>query len=410
MANGRLEHANILLGVTGSIAAYKACEVLRLLQREGASVRVVMTAAAQKFVTPLTFETLSGDEVITELFPSRRVVKTRHVAVADWAHCVLVCPATLNCIGKIAAGIADDFLTIAIAAARSPVVFAPAMDFQMARHPMYAENCERLQARGYRFVSFEEGELASGATGAGRLARLERIVDGVRLALSDTSRLPGIRVLVTAGPTREPIDPVRFLSNRSSGKMGLAIAEEAVLRGAEVTLVTGAVPPHAMDGIRVVPVATAADMASAVEREWKRHDALFMAAAVADFRPKTVAVEKIKKSTGRLLLEMETTDDILSRAAAVKGNRTVVGFALETGDGPARARQKLIDKKLDLICLNNPLEPGSGFETDTNRITIIAANADPVELPLMPKWEAARRILDTVEGRMKTEAAHGVGA
>jgi phosphopantothenoylcysteine decarboxylase/phosphopantothenate--cysteine ligase len=151
-------------------------------------------------------------------------------------------------------------------------------------------------------------------------------------------------------------------------------------------------------------------MASAVEREWKRHDALFMAAAVADFRPKTVAVEKIKKSTGRLLLEMETTDDILSRAAAVKGNRTVVGFALETGDGPARARQKLIDKKLDLICLNNPLEPGSGFETDTNRITLIAANADPVELPLMPKWEAARRILDTVEGRMKTEAAHGVGA
>jgi phosphopantothenoylcysteine decarboxylase/phosphopantothenate--cysteine ligase len=399
--NRRFENRRILLGVTGGIAAYKACDVLRRLQREGAEIRVVMTAAAQKFVTPLTFETLSGNEVVTEMFPEHRTVKTRHVQWAEWAECILVCPATLNCIGKTASGIADDFLTTLIAASRSPVVFVPAMDHRMAENAVFLSNCEKLKSLGYTMVPFESGELASGAEGPGRLAKPERILDGVRAALTGTHRLKGFKVLVTAGPTAEPIDPVRFISNRSSGKMGLAIAEEAALRGAEVTLVTGARFPHVMDGIRCIAAGTAREMAQIVQAEWERHDVLIAAAAVADYRPATVSKQKIKKESGTLLLNLERTEDVLQLASSVKGDRVVVGFALETQNGVANALRKLKDKDLDLICLNNPLEPGSGFDTETNRISLIGRDQSIQELPLMPKWDAARSILDAVEPMMK---------
>jgi phosphopantothenoylcysteine decarboxylase/phosphopantothenate--cysteine ligase len=399
--DGRLQNRRILLGVTGGIAAYKACDVLRRLQREGAEIRVVMTAAAQKFVTPLTFETLSRNEVASEMFPRHQTVKTRHVHWAEWAECILVCPATLNCIGKTASGIADDFLTTVIAAARCPVVYAPAMDYQMAANAVFLSNCERLKTLGHEIVMHESGELASGAEGPGRLAKPERILDGVRAALLGSKRLKGFNLLVTAGPTVEPIDPVRFISNRSSGKMGLALAEEAALRGAGVTLVSGARLAHVMDGIRCLPVASASDMAETVRTEWERHDVLIAAAAVSDYRPVSVSKQKIKKETEGLLLNLERTEDVVRRASAVKGDRIVVGFALETENGIENALLKLKEKNLDLICLNHALEPGSGFDTDTNRITLIGRDHKVAELPLMPKWDAARSVLDAVETLMK---------
>jgi phosphopantothenoylcysteine decarboxylase / phosphopantothenate---cysteine ligase len=398
---GRLQDRRILIGVTGGIAAYKACEVLRRLQREGAEIRVAMTRAAQEFVTPLTFETLSMNEVVSEMFPGQKAFGTRHVHWAEWAECLLVCPATMNCIGKIASGIADDFLTTVIAASRCPVVFAPSMDLQMAAHPLFLSNCEKLKALGYGFVMHESGELASGLEGPGRLAKPERILDGVHAALLGSKRLHSIKILVTAGPTVEPIDPVRFLSNRSSGKMGLALGEEAALRGADVTLVTGARFGHVMDGIRCLTVDSGRDMAEIVRQEWERHDVLIAAAAVADYRPRTVSSRKIKKDSDELLLPLERTEDILRKASAVKGDRVVVGFALETENGVENAIHKLIEKNLDLICLNHALESGSGFESDTNRITLIGRDRSVTELPLMPKWDAARTILDAIEPLVK---------
>jgi phosphopantothenoylcysteine decarboxylase/phosphopantothenate--cysteine ligase len=397
----RLENRRILLGVTGGIAAYKACEVLRALQREGAEVRVMMTENAQKFIAPLTFEALSKQEVVTSLFPPNRVVTTHHISTAEWAECILICPASLNCIGKVASGVADDFVTTTVSAARTPVIFAPAMDSRMAVHPVFLSNCERLKSFGFRFVSHETGELASGAEGPGRLARLERILDAVHSVLTGSDRMKGLKVLVTAGPTREPLDPVRFISNRSSGKMGYALAEEAMLRGADVTLVSGAAFAHVADDIRCLTVHTTRDMAETVAREWNDHGVLIMSAAVADYRPVSVSEQKMKRGKESLSLQMEKTDDILKQAASVKGDRIVVGFALETENGPENAMRKLLEKNLDLVCLNNPLEHGAGFETDTNRITLIDRDRNVREMPLMPKWEAARCILDAVEPLVK---------
>jgi phosphopantothenoylcysteine decarboxylase/phosphopantothenate--cysteine ligase len=402
----RLENLRILLGVTGSIAAYKACEILRLLQKEGAEVRVVMTAAARRFVSPLTFETLSKQEVITELFPEGRVVKTRHIGAAEWAQCMLICPATLDCIGKVASGIADDFLTTAVSASRAPVLFAPAMDFEMAGNAIYLANCEKLRTLGYRFISPEEGELASGASGLGRLARPERILDAIRCTVLGTSTLKNRRILVTAGPTRESLDPVRYFSNHSSGKMGLAIAEEAFLRGAQVTLVSGPTIFRCMDGIRQIQIQTAKEMAEAVHQEWKHSDVLVMAAAVADYRPESASNQKIKKNRSGITLRLESTEDILMSAASTKGSRIVVGFALETENGVDNAFQKLQEKKLDLICLNNPLADGSGFGSDTNQITLIDGNRNIRELSVLPKWEAARHLLDAVENFLKLQTDH----
>ncbi len=392
---GLLPQVRVLLGVTGSIAAYKACEILRLLQREGAEVRVMMTQSAQQFVKPLTFETLSGYEVITDLFPRHRVMKTEHVHVSEWAQCVLICPATFNCIGKVASGIADDFVTTAISASRAPVVFAPAMDFQMAENPIFIRQCEYLKSLGYRFVPFEEGHLASGLEGKGRLASPKRILDAVRLAVFGNDTLGEYRVLVTAGPTREFLDPVRYLTNRSSGKMGFAIAEQAFLRGAKVTLITGPTSLSVMEGIRIVPVTSAKEMAEAVFREWPQHDALFMTAAVADF-PQEVSPQKIKKTSGSLTFTFKRTEDILQKVGESKGKKLLVGFTVETENGIERTLQKLKEKHLDWICLNNPTEPGAGFEVDTNILTVINEKGQIMKWPLLPKYEIAGKLLDLV--------------
>lgn len=393
----RLQSQHILLGVTGSIAAYKACEVLRQLQREGADVRVVMTDSAQEFIGPLSFETLSGHEVITELFPRYRVVKTRHISVAEWANCILICPATANIIGKVASGIADDFLTTTVMASRSPVIFAPAMDYQMVQNRIYLSNCEKLKNEGYRFVESEEGDLASGARGPGRLADYDRILHGVKLALLGSESLKGKRILITAGPTQESLDPVRYLTNHSTGKMGYVLAEESVLRGAEVTLVSGPTYLQPIDGIIFKPVMTADEMSRIVLEEWERNDVLIMAAAVADYRPSETSPQKIKKGSGEWMLKLEPTRDILLQVSQKKAGGIFVGFALETEDEEARAKQKLNEKGLDLICLNNPLEKGSGFGGDTNRVVLFDRRGNKDSLPLMPKWEVSQKILDRVE-------------
>jgi phosphopantothenoylcysteine decarboxylase/phosphopantothenate--cysteine ligase len=397
----RLCNRRILLCITGSIAAYKACEVLRLLQKEGADVRVVMTEAATHFVHPLTFETLSGNEVVLNLFPRHRVVKTRHVHAAEWAECIFVCPATANTIGKMASGIADDFLSTVVMASRSPVIIAPAMDEQMVKHPVYLRNCEKLKSIGTIFIEPETGELASGLTGCGRLAGLDRLMHAVRKALLGTEELKGRRVLVTAGPTREPIDPVRYIGNRSSGKMGFALAEEAWLRGADVTLVHGPVSLQAPEAVRRIGCETAREMSEIVKMEWPRHDILLMAAAVADYRPASAAKQKIKKIGGTPVFELEKTSDILVEAAAEKAGRMAVGFALETENGEKNALQKMAQKNLDMICLNSPFDEGSGFETDTTRLTLFDKKGGRTELPLLPKWESAVRVLDRVQLLLK---------
>jgi len=395
-----LEGKKILLGVTGSIAAYKACEILRILQRAGAGVRVAMTQSAQHFVAPLTFETLSGYEVCTDLFPSRPVDRTRHVKIAEWADCMLICPATANIIGKVASGIADDFLTTVIMAARSRIVFAPAMDFRMVQNPVYIENCEKLQKLGFLFVPTREGELASGAQGPGRLAEPAEILDYTRIALSGSASLKDIPVLITAGPTREDLDPVRFLSNHSSGKMGYALAAEAALRGARVTLISGPVQERPFSSVTAIHVTSAEEMHQAVIKQWEEHQILIMAAAVADYHPAEKQTLKIKKNGTSWALELKPTVDILKSLGSHQNGKLVVGFALETDHADEGALKKLHEKKLDLICLNNPLKEGSGFKSDTNQLTMIDAGENREELALMPKWQAAGKILDRIEQLM----------
>ena len=389
------------MGVTGSIAAYKACEILRLLQRKGAEIQVVMSEAAQRFVAPLSFETLSGREVITDLVPSHRTVKTRHVNMAEWAECILICPATANTIGKVAAGIADNFLSTVVMASRSPIIFAPAMDFQMVRNSIYLSNCDKLEKLGFHFISPEEGELASGAIGSGRLAGNQRIIETVKLVLLGSDVFKQVRVLITAGPTQEFLDPVRYLSNRSSGKMGYALAEEAALRGADVTLISGPTNLRSFQNVRLIKVRTADEMARVTKKEWKQHQVLIMAAAVADFRPSDLSSKKIKKGTVEWTLRLEKTEDILKGIGEKKRNGVVVGFALETENEEKNAIQKLHQKKCDLICLNNPDEPGAGFSQDTNRITFIDHHENSEHLPLMEKWKVAQKILDKVELLLK---------
>ncbi|MBN1895502.1 bifunctional phosphopantothenoylcysteine decarboxylase/phosphopantothenate--cysteine ligase CoaBC [bacterium] len=433
----QLDNKHVLLGVTGSIAAYKACELVRLLRREGCEVRVVLTESARQFVSPLTFETLSDNETIHELFPKDRTVKTRHISLSEWADCVLICPATANIIGKMASGLADDFLTTAVLAARSTVIVAPAMDHGMSSHPVYLDNCRKLRKFGFRFVEPETGELASGAVGKGRLAALPRILDRVRQALLGSRSLSGKKVMVTAGPTREYLDPVRYLSNRSSGKMGYALAAEARMRGAEVILISGPSLCAAAEGVAVRLVESAHEMAEAVRAGWLEQDILVMAAAVSDFRPKERHSGKLKKDRAGFSLELVVNEDILAWAAREKAHRLVVGFALETDEGEKNATLKLDRKKLDLICLNqaasaspaagrgvsgrihpssssliedsplfsegrfNPAEAAdSGMESDMNQITLIDRRHRIDALPRMPKWEASRRIWDKIEQLM----------
>lgn len=388
----------IVVGMSGGIACYKACDVVRLLARAGATVRVVMTANAREFVTPLTVQTLSGHPVATETFDLTQESEIGHITLADTADVVLVAPATANVLAKMAHGIADDLLGTVLLATRAPVLVAPAMNVNMWQHPATVANVRTLTSRGVQVIGPATGSLACGWEGAGRLSDPADIVAEVerRLAPQD---LRGEHVLVSAGPTREAVDPVRYLSNHSSGKMGYAIARAAHRRGATVTLVTGptSLPPPA--GVNVLPVTTAEEMASALSAAFAQATVLVMAAAVADYRIRRPAAQKVKKGPRTMALDLERNPDIITGLAARKGRRIVVGFAAETQGMADEARRKLRAKRLDLIVGNDVTAPGAGFGSDTNVVHLIAADGEETVLPVLPKDEVADRILDWVAAR-----------
>ncbi len=402
--SGVLDGRTLVVGLSGGIACYKACEVVRVLVQRGARVRVVMTRAACEFVTPLTLQTLSGHPVATDTFSLTQESEIGHIRLADTADALVIAPATANVLAKLAHGIADDLLTTIALATKAPLVLAPAMNVNMWQHPATQENVATLATRGARIVGPGTGQLACGWEGAGRLTEPGAIADAIE-TLFVPQDLRDERVLVSAGPTREPIDPVRYLSNHSSGKMGYAIARAAARRGAQVTLVTGptALPPPA--GVRVVAVSSAADMTAALATEFTAASVLVMAAAVADYRARRPASEKIKKGTRLRTLELEKTTDILTSLAARKGPRVVVGFAAETRDLQAEARRKLRAKGADLIVGNDVTAPGAGFGSDTNLVSLFAADGAEETLPLLPKDEVADRILDWVVARCRASAS-----
>lgn len=390
----------ILLGISGGIAAYKGVEVLRGLQREGADVRVAMTAAALKFIQPLTFEALSGHRVYTELFPETGDPEVVHVELGEWPDLILIAPATANLIGKMANGLADDLLTCAVLSSEAPVIAAPAMETAMYRHPATQRNLQRLADLGYRLIGPEEGPLASGRSGMGRLADPRRIVAEALSSAGAPGDLSGRRIVVTGGRTEEDIDPVRFITNRSTGKMGYAVARRASQRGADVVLVSG---PGNLDppaGVDLIRVRTVSEMRAATESAFEGSDALVMTAAVLDFRPRVVSDEKIKKNANGLTLDLVANEDFLVGLGARKQSRIVVGFAMETENGLSNARKKLEEKHLDLIVLNDLNVSGAGFGVDTNVVTLIDGN-EAESLPKMPKLEVADRILDRVKERWR---------
>src|SRR5262249_1322569 len=402
----------VTLGVTGGIAAYKAAELVRLLQDRGIRVQVVMTRAAQEFVRPLTFAALSGEKVITDLFgegaqnESANIESAvEHIAVAQAIDALVVAPATADVIAKFAHGEANDFLTTLFLATTAPVVVAPAMNVNMWENPATQANIQTLKARGYTVVEPDSGYLACGMVGAGRLAANETIVKAVLNVLHAEQDLAGETGLITAGPTREPIDPVRYIGNRSSGKMGYALAEAALRRGAKVILISGPTALKPPTSAEVVQVQTAAQMRDAVMASLDRASIVIKAAAVADFTVRQVADEKIKRK-GPMTLELEPTVDILAGIGATKGSRIVIGFAAETTDVLANARKKLESKSLDAIVLNDVSQPGIGFDSERNAVTILTHTGTET-VPESSKWEVAHRVLDAVV-KLKTQgAAHG---
>lgn len=387
---------NVILGVTGGIAAYKAAELLRLMVKEGAKVWTVMTRSAAEFVRPLTFHALSGNPVRLELFGPEQTGAIEHIALADKADVVVVAPATANIIAKMAHGIADDMLTTTLLAVRCPVVVCPAMNVNMYGHPAVQGNLEVLRKRGVTLVEPDQGELACGWEGKGRLPDPERILEALRGALSPHD-LEGEHILVTAGPTWEAMDPVRFISNRSSGKMGFALALVAKRRGAEVTLVSGPTHLQAPDGVRFVPVTSAQEMYDAVMGHLEQATVVIKAAAVSDFRPARVEADKVKKDgVESLFIPLEKTPDILSAVGANKGGRLLVGFAAETRDILSYAQEKLRKKNLDMIVANDLTRPGAGFQVDTNMVTLLHRDGTVEELPQMSKEDVAAAILDRI--------------
>lgn len=397
-----LQGRHILLGVSGGIAAYKSALLVRELVKAGAEVQVLMTPAATQFITPLTLGTLSKREVIVEMFPAAQGQAghgwTAHIDLAVWADVMVVAPATADLLAKAAHGLADTFLAATLLALRCPLAVAPSMDVDMYRHPATQENLRILRSRGVHVLEPESGELASGLTGEGRLPDPSSIVAWVDGLLSvGNADLKGRKILVTAGPTQEPIDPVRYVGNRSSGKMGFAIADVAARRGAEVSLITGPVALDTPGGVERINVATAVEMEQAVLSRFAAADALIMCAAVADFRPVSPQPEKIKREqfgADGMTLRLVANPDILKKMGTLKKRQVLVGFALETEDGPANARSKLTAKNLDLIVLNNPLDEGAAFGSDTNVVTLLRRNGSATELPKLSKTEVARRILD----------------
>jgi phosphopantothenoylcysteine decarboxylase/phosphopantothenate--cysteine ligase len=400
----------VALGVSGGIAAYKSAELVRLLQDRGLEVQVVMTAGAREFISPLTFAALSGRKVVTGMFApgsgdANVESAIEHIAVAQSIDALVIAPATADVLAKMAHGLADDFLTTLVLATRAPVIVAPAMNVNMWENAATSDNLEVLRRRGVRIVDPGEGYLACGMIGAGRLASLESIVDAVCGALGLADDLKGDTVLVTAGPTEEPIDPVRYLSNRSSGKMGYAIAEAARRRGARVILVSG---PSRLDppAVVVCPVRTAAEMAAAVFENLAEAGIVIMSAAVADFRPVHVEADKIKRSAGPRRLELEPTEDILADISRRRApGQLVVGFAAETDHLLDNACAKVVAKGLDLLVANDVTAEGAGFDVDTNIVTFVFPDCRTRPLERMSKMDVAGRLLDEIVALRKTRAA-----
>jgi phosphopantothenoylcysteine decarboxylase/phosphopantothenate--cysteine ligase len=392
----------IALGVTGGVAAYKAAELVRRLQQEKLDVQVVMTRAAQEFVTPLTFAALTGQKVITDLFsavgaaPANVESAIEHIAVAQRIDLLLVAPATADILGKFAHGIAEDFLSTLYLATKAPVVVAPAMNVNMWDHPATQENLKLLRARGVHVVDPDEGYLACGMTGAGRLAATETIAKKVCEVLGLRRDFAGQTVLVSAGPTCEDIDPVRFLTNRSSGKMGYALAEAAHRRGAHVVLVSGPSELQIPEGVDWIPVRATEQMHRTVLERAREANVAIMAAAVSDYRPASAQDTKIKRGEGRFMLELEPTPDILADLGREKGNRVLVGFAAETDRVAENARGKLSRKGADMIVANDVTQEGAGFDTDTNIVTLYLRDGREIPQPKMSKLDVANRILDQV--------------
>ena len=391
-----LKGKRVVLGVTAGIAAYKAAEFVRLLVKEEADVHVVMTQNAQKFIAPLTFQTLSGNPVISDPFALLEDAEIGHIAMADLVELVVILPATANIIGKIANGIADDFLSTMVMATRVPVLFVPSMNVNMWENKALQRNIETLLERGYHLLEPGEGELACHWYGKGRLPELTEVIEKMEDLFSPKD-FRGEQILITGGPTQELIDPVRFITNRSSGKMGYALAQMARRRGAAVILISGPVPlPLPRRDIKFVPVRSAEEMEKGVFANLKGSSVVIMAAAVSDYRPRVMSERKIKKGDSDTSLALERTDDILGKLGKRKGNRVLVGFAAETEDLVANAQKKLKGKNLDLIVANDVTKPGAGFASDTNQVKILYPSGKVKDLPVMSKAEVSQCILDDV--------------
>ena len=396
-----LHDQHIVLGVTGSIASYKAADLASKLTQAGARVDVIMTEAATRFITPLTMRSLTGRPVFLDMFDPSTELAEEHVEIARRAAAVIVAPASANTIAKLAHGLADDMVSLTVLATEAPVLIAPAMDHQMFEHAATQANLETLRGRGYEIVGPAEGRLASGRMGLGRLVETETLVGALRQALGRRGDLAGRRIVVSAGGTREPIDPVRVITNYSSGKMGYALAEAARDRGAAVTLVSTVATLPTPYGVGLVAVETVAEMREAVLAACQGAHAVIMAAAVSDFRPAERATQKIKKGDGSISLKLERTQDFFLE---IEGPIVRVGFAAETNDLIANARAKLTKKRLDLIVANDITAPGSGFAVDTNQVTLIDTSGAEEALPLLPKYEVAQRVLDRVATLLQERA------
>ncbi|NHC39574.1 bifunctional phosphopantothenoylcysteine decarboxylase/phosphopantothenate--cysteine ligase CoaBC [Bacillus sp. MM2020_1] len=404
-----VQDKKILLCVTGGIAVYKAAALTSKLVQAGAYVKVILSESAQKFVTPLTFQALARNEVYVDTFDEKNPHVIAHIDIADWADLILLAPATANTIGKIAGGIADNMITTVLLAATSPVWIAPAMNVHMYDHPAVKKNLSILAEFGYQFIEPSEGYLACGYVGKGRLEEPEKIVELVQQFFTDQApkNLIGKTVVVTAGPTREKIDPVRFISNHSTGKMGYALAEEAKKQGAHVVLVSGPVELPAPAGLDVVKVESAEEMYNAVLKYYDTADVVIKTAAVADYRPKITYDHKVKKQAGDSSIELERTKDILLELGKRKKNQVLVGFAAETENVEEYARKKLTAKNADMIVANNVKAEGAGFGTDTNIVTLFKRSGSVVDLPLMSKSEVAKRIIGEITFLLKDMDENG---
>ena len=399
-----LKDINILLGVTGGIAAYKACDIVSGLKKINANVDVIMTKSATELINPNTFQALSQNAVIIDTFNTPRYWNIEHISLAQKAHVLLVAPATANIIGKVANGIADDMLSTTIMASTAKVVFAPAMNVKMYENKIVQQNIEKLISSGYQFIEPGSGRLACGDTGIGRLADINEIIGVIVSIVKTDSDLKGKKILVTAGPTREAIDPVRFISNYSTGKMGYSIAEAASARGAEVILISGPTALRTPPGVKLIKIDTALEMYDAVMDNFKGQNIIIKSAAVSDYRPEAVSEHKIKKDRGNLNLTLVRNPDILYELGKIKEDRMLIGFAAESDNVVENAKDKILEKKLDFIVANDITEEGAGFGTDTNIVTIIDMDGKIEKIGKSSKIDIAHRILDKAKQMLEVRS------